>query len=692
MSLTTRRNIGIAAHIDAGKTTVTERILFYTGVTRALGEVHDGTATMDFMKQEQERGITIASAAISTKWDGHEINIIDTPGHVDFTIEVERSMRVLDGICAVFCAVGGVEPQSETVWGQADRYHVPRIAFINKMDRAGADFFDVVGQMNERLDANAVAYQVPIGAEENFAGTVDLVTGKAWIFRDLEGEVGEVPEDLKALVAEKRAVLLEKLAEYDDEIAELYLDEKEIPVELINRITRRCVLRSQVTPVFCGAAYQNKGVQKLLDAVCAYLPSPLDPPAVTGVDIDDPEKTHTRHPTSTDPFCALAFKIIHDPYVGQQTFVRTYSGVLKAGQTLLNATNGTKERVARIMRIHAKDRQEIPEVGPGDIVALIGMKDTHTGHTLCDTVSPLLLETVTIPETVISVKVSTETPKELEKLHQSLRKMSLEDPSFRVRVMERTSETVISGMGELHLEIIVDRLKTDFKVNAIVGAPSVEYRETITTECEHAYKHVKQSGGKGQFAHTVMRVEPNPGGGFEFVNHIVGGVIPSEFIPACKTGVMDAINNGIMADYPVVDVRVVLTFGSFHAVDSSEMAFRTCASICFKEAFMKARPTLMEPVMSVEIATPDDYIGDVVGDLNRRRGKVHNMRRFRKGAQKISAEVPLMEMFGYATTLRSVSSGRANYSMELDRYDALPAHMQTKVLEEAHKRMKAEGR
>ncbi|MCL4236518.1 MAG: elongation factor G, partial [Deltaproteobacteria bacterium] len=376
-------------------------------------------------------------------------------------------------------------------------------------DRAGADFFDVVNQMNERLDANAVAYQVPIGAEENFAGTVDLVTGKAWIFRDLEGEEGEVPDDLKALVAEKRAVLLEKLAEYDDEIAELYLDEKDVPEELINRITRRCVLRSQVTPVFCGAAYQNKGVQKLLDAVCAYLPSPLDPPAVTGVDIDDPEKTHTRHPTSTDPFCALAFKIIHDPYVGQQTFVRTYSGVLKAGQTILNATNGTKERVARIMRIHAKDRQEIPEVGPGDIVALIGMKDTHTGHTLCDTASPLLLETVTIPETVISVKVSTETPKELEKLHQSLRKMSLEDPSFRVRVMERTSETVISGMGELHLEIIVDRLKTDFKVNAVVGAPSVEYRETITTECEHAYKHVKQSGGKGQFAHTVMRVEPN---------------------------------------------------------------------------------------------------------------------------------------------------------------------------------------
>ncbi|MBZ0273960.1 elongation factor G [bacterium] len=689
MGLQNVRNIGIVAHIDAGKTTVTERVLFFTGMKRTLGEVHEGTATMDFMKQEQERGITIASAAISCKWNDASINIIDTPGHVDFTIEVERSMRVLDGITSVFCGVGGVEPQSETVWGQADRYRVPRIAFVNKLDRPGADYFDVIAQLNDRLDANAIAFQVPIGKEDGFIGLIDLVEMKAITFPEKQRVIGDIPDEYKGEVETHRQALLEKLSEFNDEIAELYLDEKPVPTDLIKRVTRHCVQRLLLTPVFAGAAYKNVGVQLLLDAIVDYLPSPLDAGAITGYDIDDHEKTHMRHPTENDPFSALAFKIIHDPYVGQQTFVRTYSGVLKAGQQVYNATNGKKERVGRILRIRAKEREEVEQVGPGDIVALIGMKDTHTGHTLCDPGTPILLESLTVPETVISVKVSTETQKDLDKLHQSLRKMALEDPSFQVRVVERTAETVIAGMGELHLEIIVDRLKTDFGVEANVGAPSVEYRETVTAESQHAYKHVKQSGGKGQFAHTVMRVEPNPGGGFEFVDHITGGSIPQEFIPAVRHGIADTIKAGILADYPVVDVRVVLIDGSFHAVDSSEMAFRTCASICFKEAFRRANPKLMEPVMALEIATPDEHIGDIVGDLNRRRGRVLNMRRYRAGSQKLSAEAPLMELFGYATTLRSLSSGRANYAMEVARYDAMPAKLQETVLEEARKRIAA---
>jgi elongation factor G len=687
MGINNSRNIGIAAHIDAGKTTVTERMLFYTGTTRAMGEVHDGKATMDFMKQEQERGITIASAAITCHWDGHTINIIDTPGHVDFSIEVERSMRVLDGIIAVFCAVGGVEAQSEAVWAQANRYRVPRICFINKMDRAGADFFDVVGQLDDRLEAGAIPFQIPIGAEDTFKGVIDLVKMKASVFPQGVLKEAEIPAEYLDESLKWRQRMLEKLAEYSDELAELYLDDKEIPGELISKVTRHCVVRSLFTPVFCGAAYQNIGIQPLLDAIVAYMPSPLDKGAAVGSDLRDPERMLTRAPSVSEPFAGLAFKIINDIYVGQQTFVRVYSGVLKSGDTVLNATTGKKERISRILRIQAKDRKEINEVGPGDIVALIGLKDTNTGHTLCALDAPLLLETVQSPDPVISVTVGTSGRSEQEKLHRALRKLAMEDPSFLVRQIERTSETVISGMGELHLEIIVDRLKTEFDVDAVVGQPSVEYKETITKEFQHGYKFVKQTGGRGQYAHTIMRVEPNPGGGFEFVNHVVGGNIPSEFIPAIRRGIESAVSEGILADYRVVDVRAVLQDGSFHPVDSSEQAFRTCGSICFKEAFRKAAPQLLEPIMLLEIATPDDFIGDIVGDLNRRRGKVINMRRYRKGSQKISAESPLMEMFGYATTLRSLSSGRAVYSMEIGRYRPMPAKLQENVLKEALERM-----
>ena len=687
MGIIKTRNIGIAAHIDAGKTTVTERILFYTGTTRKIGEVHDGAATMDFMKQEQERGITIASAAISCAWKDHSINIIDTPGHVDFTIEVERSMRVLDGIVAVFCAVGGVEAQSETVWGQADRYRVPRFAFINKMDRQGADFLDVVKQLDDMLEANAVPYQLPIGAEETLEGLVDLVEMKAIYFPNGEVEYRDIPASMQEEVEMWRENLLEKLSEFSDDLAELFLEEQEVPSELIHTVTRDCVLKNLFTPCFCGSAYKNVGVQPLMDAVVAYMPSPLNKGTIVGSDINDPEKDHRRHPESDEPFSALAFKVIHDPYVGQQTFVRTYSGTLKAGDRILNATTGKTERVSRLLRIKAKDRIEITEVGPGDIVALIGLKNTFTGHTLCDEKQPILLESLNIPEPVISVSAATATRKELEKLHASLKKMTLEDPSFTVRTDERTNETVIAGMGELHLEIIVDRLKTEFGVEAIIGEPSVEYKETITRPVQHDYRHVKQSGGKGQFAHTIMTLEPNPGEGFEFVNAIVGGAIPKEYIPAVRKGIEEAMNHGILADYNVVDVKVTLIDGSFHAVDSSEMAFKLCGRQCFSEAFKKASPQLLEPIMKVDLATPDDFIGDLVGDLNRRRGKVHSMRRYRKGSQKILAEAPLMELFGYSTTVRSLSSGRANYGMEMQSFQPLPENLKEKVLEAARKRM-----
>lgn len=686
MPLTKLRNIGIAAHIDAGKTTVTERILFFTGTTRKMGEVHDGQATMDFMKQEQERGITIASAAISCSWKGSQINIIDTPGHVDFTVEVERSLRVIDGMVALFCAVGGVEPQSETVWNQADRYRVPRIAFINKMDRTGADFTEVVSQMNKHLDANALPFQIPMGAEDDFTGVIDVIGRKAYHYQELDQTESEIPGQYSAAAEAARADIVEKLADYDDEIMELFLEEKDVPEDLLRKAARNATLKLLITPVFTGAAYKNKGVQLLLDAVIEYLPSPVDIGAVVGMDIDDPEKTHARHPSPHDPFSALAFKLIHDPFVGQQTFIRIFSGAMKSGMPILNSTKDKPERIGRIYRIHAKDREEIKEAGPGDIVALIGMKYTKTGDTLCEPAHPLHLESIHIPPTVIEMKITPQKRKDQEKLGESLGKLSNEDPSFNVRFDDETEETIISGMGELHLEIIVDRLRHEFGVEVEVGAPAVAFRETITTETESNYKHAKQTGGKGQFAHTIIRLEPNEGNGYEFVDKIKGGAIPQEFVPSVNKGIQKTMQRGVLAGFPVVDVKAVLLDGGFHPVDSSDMAFQTCASICFKNGFLKANPILLEPVMKIEINTPDDYIGNIVGDLNKRRGKIEAMRRHRKGSQKVNGFVPLMEMFGYATTLRNISSGRANYSMEFYKYMPLTKSVQEEVLKKLEKK------
>ncbi|MBN2892399.1 MAG: elongation factor G [Bacteroidales bacterium] len=682
MSLSKLRNIGIAAHIDAGKTTVTERILFYTGVNRKMGEVHDGQATMDFMKQEQERGITIASAAISCAWNDHSVNIIDTPGHVDFTIEVERSLRVIDGMVAVFCAVSGVEPQSETVWHQADRYRVPRIAFVNKMDRQGADFIGAVSQMNEYLDANAFAFQLPMGAEEEFEGMVDLITLKAFKFDDTTRFEIEIPEEYKEKAKELRDELIEKLAEYDDELMELFFDEQEIPAELLKKVARKATLKLLITPVFCGSAYKNKGVQLVLDAVIDYLPSPIDVGAVVGVDVDDEEKTITRNPSCKDPFSALAFKLINDPFVGQQTFIRIFSGTLKSGMAIMNTTKGKKERIGRIFRIKAKEREEISEATAGEIVALVGLKLTKTGDTLTDMDAPLFLENIHIPPPVIEMKITPEKRNEQEKLGMSLSKLANEDPSFNVRFDEETEETIIAGMGELHLEILIDRLKDEFKVNVEVGAPSVSLRETFTAEKQLRYRYAKQSGGKGQFAEIEFRIEPNHGKGFEFVDQIKGGSIPQEYIPSVKKGIVKTLADGVMAGYPVVDAKVVLIDGKHHPVDSSDFAFQTCASILFKDCFMKANPTLLEPIMKIEVNTPDDFIGNVVGDLNKRRGKIESMRRYRKGSQKLSGHVPLMEMFGYATALRNVTSGRANYSMEFANYEPVTASVQEAVLKE----------
>ncbi len=680
MSLQKLRNIGIAAHIDAGKTTVTERILFYTGINRKMGEVHDGQATMDFMKQEQERGITIASAAITCNWKNSQINIIDTPGHVDFTIEVERSLRVIDGMVALFCAVGGVEPQSETVWNQADRYRVPRIGFVNKMDRNGADFGDVVSQMNEYLDANAVPFQLPMGSEEDFKGLIDIIEGKAYIFGENEREEIEIPEEYKETAKNARDFLIEKIADFNDEIMELFLEEKEISATLLKSAARNATLKLMITPVFCGAAYKNKGVEILLDSIIEYLPSPLDIGATIGMDIDDPEKTISRNPSVNDPFSALAFKLINDPYVGQQTFIRIFSGQIQNGSSIYNSSKTKKERVGRIFQIHAKDRVEIKEAGPGDIIALIGMKSTKTGDTLCDTDNKMLLESIHVPPSVIEMKISPENRKEQNKLGEALAKLSNEDPSFNAHYDEETEETIVSGMGELHLEIIVDRLKDEFKVDVAVGAPSVAFRETISHEVENNYRHSKQSGGKGQFAQTMIRFEYNKGKGYEFIDKIKGGVIPKEFIPAVSKGLQKTMEKGILAGFPIVDIKAVLLDGKHHAVDSSDRAFQTCASMCFKEAFMKAKPVLLEPMMKIEINTPDDFIGNVVGDLNKRRGKIESMRRHRKGAQKLSGFVPLMEMFGYATALRNVTSGRANYSMEFYQYAPLTPSVQEDVL------------
>jgi len=685
-SISKLRNIGIAAHIDAGKTTVSERILFFTGVNRKVGETHDGQATMDFMKQEQERGITIASAAITAHWNGYQINLIDTPGHVDFTVEVERSLRVIDGMVAVFCAVGGVEPQSETVWNQADKYRVPRIAFVNKMDRTGADFNEVVNQMHKYLGANAVPLHLPIGAENSFEGMVDLVQMNSVRFIEKERIVGPIPEHMMEQAQEARRNLIEKVADLDDEIAELYLDDAEIPTDKLMVAIRKATIKLMMVPVLCGAAYKNKGIQLLLDAIVDYLPSPNDLGAVIAHDPANEEKTYRRNPSDNEPFSALAFKLINDPYVGQQTFIRIFSGKLVNGMSVYNTNKLKSERVGRIFRIKAKEREEINEAGAGEIVALVGMKYTKTGDTLCDESQPILLESINIPPAVIEMKVNLDDKKNRSKLSEALAKLCYEDPSFHAHFDEETEETIIAGMGELHLEIIVDRLKDEFKVPVTVGAPSVSFRETITAPFECNYRFVKQTGGKGQFAHTVIRFEPNPGGGFEFVDITKGGVIPKEYIPSVQKGLAAAMNKGPFAGYPVVDVKCVLVDGSSHPVDSSDMAFQLCAQMCFKQAFMKASPVLLEPVMKVEINTPDDYIGNVTGDVNKRRGRIEAMRRFRKGSQKLDAFVPLMEMFGYATALRNLTSGRANYSMEFHQYLPTPKDKQEEIVKERNQK------
>ncbi|MGD2117854.1 MAG: elongation factor G [Chromatiales bacterium] len=678
------RNLGIMAHIDAGKTTTTERILYYTGVSHKIGEVHDGAATMDWMEQEQERGITITSAATTCFWRGmehqfeeHRFNIIDTPGHVDFTIEVERSLRVLDGACAVFCAVGGVEPQSETVWRQADKYHVPRIAFVNKMDRMGADFLRVVEQVRKRLGATPVPMQLNIGAEEHFKGVVDLVKMKAIYWKEenmgIEFEEKEIPEELQAQCEEMRESLIEVAAEASDDLMEKYLEDGELTIEEIKRGIRARTLANEVTPMFCGSAFKNKGVQAVLDAVIEYMPSPVDVPAIKG-HLDDKDETVTeRHASDDEPFAALAFKIATDPFVGTLTFFRVYSGVLKSGDQVYNPIKGKKERIGRILQMHANSREEIKEVHAGDIAAAVGLKDVTTGETLCHPDHVVILERMDFPEPVISVAVEPKTKADQEKMGTALQKLAQEDPSFRVHTDEESGQTIISGMGELHLEIIVDRMKREFHVEANVGAPQVAYRETISKSVEQEGKFVRQSGGRGQYGHVFLRIEPQEAGtGYEFVNDIVGGVVPREYIPAVDKGVQEAMRTGVIAGYPVVDVKVTLFDGSYHDVDSSETAFKIAGSMGFKEGIAKAKPILLEPMMKVEVITPEDYMGDVIGDLNSRRGIVQGMEDGPSGKQ-IKAEVPLAQMFGYATDLRGATQGRATYSMEFARYSEVPS-------------------
>jgi len=677
------RNLGIMAHIDAGKTTTTERVLYYTGVSHKLGEVHDGAATMDWMAQEQERGITITSAATTCFWAGmdrqfpeHRINIIDTPGHVDFTIEVERSLRVLDGACALFCAVGGVEPQSETVWRQADKYKVPRIAFVNKMDRMGANFLRVVGQIKERLGSYAVPIQLPIGAEEYFKGVVDLIRMKAIYWdessKGMAYEAADVPAEMLEQCQEWREVMVEAAAEASDELMHKYLDGAEFSEEEIRFGLRARTLSNEIVPILCGSAFKNKGVQAVLDAVIEYLPSPLDVPAIRGL-LADGESEAERPARDDVPFSALAFKIATDPFVGTLTFFRVYSGVLSSGDAVFNPVKSKRERVGRILQMHANNREEIKEVRAGDIAAAVGLKDVTTGDTLCDQNAVITLERMEFPEPVISVAVEPRTKSDQEKMGVALSKLAQEDPSFRVRTDEESGQTIISGMGELHLEIIVDRMKREFNVEANVGAPQVSYRETIRSKVEQEGRFVRQSGGRGQFGHVYLRLEPQePGAGYEFVNAIVGGVVPKEYIPAVDKGVQEAMTSGGIAGFPVVDVKVTLYDGSYHEVDSSEMAFKIAASICFKEAAAKARPVLLEPIMKVEAVTPEEYMGDVMGDLNSRRGMVQGMEDAPSG-RIIRAEVPLGEMFGYATDLRSATQGRATYSMEFSKYQEVPA-------------------
>lgn len=683
------RNIGIMAHIDAGKTTTTERVLYYTGASHKIGEVHDGDATTDWMVQEQERGITITAAAITCFWKGmannfpqHRINIIDTPGHVDFTIEVERSLRVLDGAVAVFCAVGGVEPQSETVWRQGNKYKVPRMAFVNKMDRQGADFLRVVGQIKSRLGANPIPMQLPIGAEENFEGVIDLVQMKA-IYWDEESkgmkfELRDIPAKYQAQAEEYREKMVEAAAEADEELMMKYLDGETLTAEEIKRGIRMQTIANKLVPVFCGSAFKNKGVQAVLDGVIEYMPAPTDVPPVTGEDEDGEQDV--RHPLDDEPFAALAFKIATDPYVGTLTFIRVYSGVLKSGDGVYNATKGKKERVGRILQMHANAREEIKELRAGDIGAAVGLKSSTTGDTLCDSDKVIMLERMVFPEPVISVAVEPKTKVDQEKMGIALSKLAQEDPSFRVNTDEETGQTIISGMGELHLEIIVDRMKREFSVEANVGNPQVAYRETIRGSVEQEGKFVRQTGGRGQFGHVWLKLEPQePGKGYEFVNGIVGGVIPKEYIPAVDKGIQEQMKNGVIAGYPVVDVKVTLFDGSYHDVDSNEMAFKIAGSMGFKEGAKKAKPILLEPIMKVEVTTPEDYLGDVMGDLNRRRGIVLGMEETPSG-RAVRAEVPLSEMFGYATDVRSMSQGRATYSMEFAMYKEAPANVAEAVV------------
>ena len=690
------RNIGISAHIDAGKTTTTERILFYTGVTHKLGEVHDGAATMDWMEQEQEKGITITSAATTTFWRGmdgkfpeHRLNIIDTPGHVDFTVEVERSMRVLDGACMVYCAVGGVQPQSETVWRQANKYHVPRLAFVNKMDRTGANFFKVYDQMRVRLKANPVPIVIPIGAEDSFEGVVELLKMRSIIWDEasqgMKFTYGDIPAELQADAEKWRENMIEAAAEANEDLMNKYLENGELSEEEIVQGLRMRTIACEIQPMLCGTAFKNKGVQRMLDAVIQFLPSPVDIPPVKGVDLDDKEVT--READDNAPFSALAFKIMTDPYVGQLTFLRVYSGVLVSGETVLNSVKNKKERIGRLLQMHANERKEIKEAEAGDIAAAVGLKEVTSGDTLCDIANPIILERMEFPEPVISQAVEPKTKADQEKMGIALNRLAQEDPSFRVRTDEESGQTIISGMGELHLEILVDRMRREFNVEATVGKPQVAYRETIRSTVENAeFKFVKQSGGRGQYGHVVLKLEPQePGKGFEFVDAIKGGVVPREYIPAVQKGVEDTLKAGVLAGYPVVDVKVTLHFGSYHEVDSNENAFKMAASMAFKEGMRRADPVLLEPIMAVEVETPEEKMGDVMGDLSSRRGVIQGMDDIAGGGKAIRAEVPLAEMFGYATTLRSLTQGRATYTMEFKHYAEAPRNVAEAVIAEKTK-------
>lgn len=689
ISLGNVRNIGIMAHIDAGKTTLTERVLYYTGRTHKIGEVHDGGATMDWMEQEKERGITITSAATTAIWDNHRINIIDTPGHVDFTVEVERSLRVLDGSCAVFCAVGGVEPQSETVWRQADKYGVPRIAFVNKMDRIGADFYHVLEMIKARLGANPLPIVLPIGAGDIFTGIIDLLTMKAILYNEsslgAHFEIGEIPSDMLEEAEKWRHHLIEETASYDEHLLEKYLAEEEITVDELKAAIRKGCLDNTFVPTLCGSAFKNKGVQRLLDAVNDFLPSPLDIGAIKGFDPDDSDVEMSRKPSEDDPFSALAFKVMTDPYVGKLTFMRVYSGTLNAGSYVANPNTGKRERISRILLMHANKREELDKVSAGEIVAAVGLKNSHTGHTLCEEKKEILLESMEFPEPVVEVSVEPATKADQDALSKGLAKLAEEDPTFKVSINPDTGQTIIAGMGELHLEVLVDRLLREFKIKANVGTPQVAYAEAITKRVEKIdVKFARQSGGRGQYGHVVINVEPNEAGkGYHFEDKIVGGVIPREYISPVRDGIQDAIKNGVLAGYPIEDVRVELVYGSYHDVDSSEMAFKIAGSMAIQEACKKAGPVLMEPMMKVEVVVPEEYLGDVMGDINSRRGNIESMGQ-RKDAHVLNAIVPLSKMFGYATDLRSITQGRAVFHMEFSNFKEVPNSVKEEIIEQVH--------